>query len=138
MKTKLFIGAWIAATLLLAYAGVRAAEVNITDQPPQSITVRNVSVKDGEVSGEVANSSSRLIRDVVLQIRSTWLWKNEMKPGEDSRSDAAYYSVEGEIPAGGSKPFTYRSSSTKAGGDGRYEVTVGIAGYTELVPVKAK
>jgi hypothetical protein len=136
MKTKLFFGAWITATFLLVYAGVRAAQVNISDQPPQSITVRNVSVKDGEVSGEVVNSSSRVIRDVVLQIRSTWLWKNEMKPGEDTRSDAAFYTVEGVIAAGGSTPFTYRSSSMKAGGDGRFEVTVGVAGFTELIPAK--
>src|SRR5689334_1167689 len=127
MKTKIFIGAWITATLLLAYAGVRAAQVNVSDQPPQSITVRNVSVKDGEVSGEVVNSSSRVIRDVTLQIRSTWLWKNEMKPGEDTRSDASFYTVEGVIAAGGSAPFTYRSSSMNtAGGNGRFEVTVGI------------
>ena len=136
MKTKLFIAAWIAASLLLAYTAARAAEVRIADQPPQSITVRNVSVKDGEVSGEVVNSSSRVIRDVQLQIRSTWLWKNEMKPGEDSRSDAAFYTVEGVVPAGGSTPFTYRSGSMSGGADGRYEVTVSVAGYTELVPPK--
>jgi hypothetical protein len=136
MKTKLFLGTWIAAILLLTYAAIQAAQVNISDQPPQSITVRNVSVKDGEVSGEVVNSSSHVVRDVQLQIRSTWLWKNEMKPGEDSRSDAAYQAVEGEIPAGGSRPFTYRSSSMSAGADGRYDVTVKVAGYTELIPSK--
>lgn len=136
MKTKLFVGAWIAATLLFAYGAARAAEVNISDRPPQSITVRNVSVKDGQVSGEVVNSSSRVIRDVQLLIRSTWLWKNEMKPGEDSRSDAAFYTVEGVIAAGGSTPFTYRSGSMSGGADGRFEVTVSVAGYTELVPAK--
>jgi hypothetical protein len=137
MEMRIFAAAAIVLALLLGfYAAVEAAEVKISDQPPQSITIRNVSVKDGEVSGEVVNSSSRPIRDVQLLIRYTWLWKNEMKPGEDTRSDAVFQTVEGEIPPGGSKPFTYRSSSATAGGDGRYDATVKIAGYTELIPAK--
>src|SRR4051794_164674 len=79
MRKNIFAGAWVVAALLLGLSfAVQAAEVNISDQPPQSITIRNLSVKDGEVSGEIVNSSSRLIRDVQLLIRYTWLWKNEM------------------------------------------------------------
>ena len=114
---------------------IQAADVNISDQQPQAVTIRNVKVQDG-VSGEVVNSSPNVIRDVQLLIRYTWLWKNEMKPGEDNRSDAVFYSVEGEIPPGGSKPFTYRPSSAMKEDAGRYEVSVKVAGFTQLVPVK--
>jgi len=120
------------ALLLFQAGAASAAEVKILDQPPQSITLRSVSVKDGEVSGEIVNSSARVIREVQLEIRSTWLWKNEMKPGEDSRSDAVFQTVEGEIAPGASKPFKYSRGSGTAGADGRYEVTVKVAGYTEL------
>ena len=115
---------------------IQAAEVTISDQPPQAVTIRSVKVQDGAVSGEVANSSPNVIRDVQLLVRYTWLWKNEMKPGEDNRSDAVFYSVEGEIPPGGSKPFTYRPSSPMKEDAGRYEVSVKVAGFTQLVPVK--
>jgi hypothetical protein len=137
MKKRILAAFWLVAGLVaMVSVDIRAAQVNISDQPPQAITVRNVSVKDGVVSGEVVNSSPRTIRDVQLLIRFTWLWSNERHPGEDSRGDAVYQTVEGEIPAGGSKPFTYRSSSKASEGAGRYEVSVKVAGYTELIPAK--
>lgn len=138
MQKRILTVFWLLAILLVMLSvDLRAAQVNISDQPPQAITVRNVSVKDGAVSGEIVNSSPRTIRDVQLLIRYTWLWNNERHPGEDSRGDAVYQTVEGEIPAGGSKPFTYRPSSSKGSeGAGRYEVSVKVAGYTELIPAK--
>jgi hypothetical protein len=136
MQKRILAGFWFAAALLVILSvDGRAAQVNISDQPPQAITVRNVSVKDGAVSGEIVNSSSRTIRDVQLLIRSTWLWSNERHPGEDNRGDAVYQTVEGDIPAGGSKPFTYRSGSSKDAA-GRFEVSVKVAGYSELIPAK--
>jgi hypothetical protein len=135
MSGKL-LGAIVGAFIFVAVGEVRGAEVTITDQQPQSVTVRNVKVQDGAVAGEVVNSSPNVIRDVQLLIRSTWLWKNEMKPGEDSRSDAVFYNVEGEVPAGGSKPFTYRHSSPMKEDGGKFEVSVTVAGFTQLVPVK--
>jgi hypothetical protein len=124
------------ALVLAAAVEVSAAEINISDQQPQAVTIRNVKVQDGAVSGEVVNSSPNVIRDVQLLIRYTWLWKNEMKPGEDNRSDAVFYNVEGEIPPGGSKPLNYRPSSPMKEDAGRYEVSVKVAGFTQLVPVK--
>jgi len=138
MQKKLLAAFWIVVGVLaIVSAELRAAEVNISDQPPQAITVRNVSVKDGVVSGEIVNSSPRTIRDVQLLIRYTWLWNNERHPGEDTRGDAVFQGVEGDIPAGGSKPITYRPSSSKAPqGDGHYEATVRISGYAELIPAR--
>lgn len=110
------------------------------DEAAKVVSVRNVTVaKDGTVSGQVVNNSSRTIRDVQLQIRYTWLWNNEMRPGDDSLSDTVYYTAEGDIPPGGNKPFTNRGSplrSLRARSDGRYEVTVSVAGFAEIIPQK--
>ncbi|HEY6198986.1 MAG TPA: hypothetical protein VI231_10270 [Candidatus Binatia bacterium] len=135
MSGKL-LSAIFGALVLVSAVEIQAAEVTILDQPPQAVTVRNVKVQDGAVSGEVVNSSPNVIRDLQLLIRYTWLWKNEMKPGEDNRSDAVFYNVDGETPPGGSKPFTYRPSSSMKEDAGRYEVSVKVAGFTQLVPVK--
>lgn len=114
-----------------------AATDNVREDAGRVATVQNLAVKEGAVSGEIMNTSSRTLRDVQLLIRHTWLWNNEMKPGEDSASDAVFYTVEGDIPAGGSKPFSYRSSTPSASrSDGRYETTVSVAGYSEIIPVK--
>jgi len=135
--------AWMVLALLvalLAVMGTRpcaalSATLISQDQASQAVSIRKLSVKDGVVSGELVNNSSRTLRDVQLLIRSTWLWNNEMHPGADSPGDAVYYTVEGDIPPGGSKPFTYRPASPlPSRPDGHFEVAVSIAGFAELIP----
>ena len=137
--------AWTVVPVLSAFlAGVGSqpnAAISATlvsqEQAAQVVSIRNPSVKDGVVSGELLNNSSRMIRDVQLLVRSTWLWNNEMRPGDDSPGDAVYYTVEGDIPPGGSKPFTYRPASPlPSRPDGHFEVAVSIAGFAELIPQK--
>jgi hypothetical protein len=128
----------VAAFLTMAHvASGFAAAVLGGDESGRVVALRNLTVKDGTVSGDLANTSPRTLRDVQLLIRHTWLWKNEMHPGEDSASDAIYYTVEGDIPAGGTKPFTYRPASPlPSRSDGGYETTVSVAGFSEIIPVK--
>lgn len=128
----------VAAILTMAHvASGFAATVLEGNESSRVVAIRNLTVKDGTVSGDLVNTSPRTLRDVQLLIRHTWLWKNEMHPGEDSASDAVYYTVEGDIPAGGTKPFTYRPASPLSSRpDGSYETTVSVAGYSEIIPVK--
>ncbi|HEX9444715.1 MAG TPA: hypothetical protein VGA73_11380 [Candidatus Binatia bacterium] len=128
---------WLAAEAARPVAALSAESVTVADQAPGTVSIRNLSIKDGVVSGEVQNTSNTPVRDVQLLIRYTWIWKNEMKPGADDRSDAVYYTVEGELPPGASKPLTYRPPTPKTGGpDGHYEVTVSVAGFTRIIPQK--
>ena len=128
---------WLAGQAVLPGLARSAESVSVADQAPGTVSIRNLAVRDGGVSGEVQNTSSTLIRDAQLLIRYTWIWKNEMKPGEDDRSDAVYYTVEGALPPGESKPFTYRPQSPKTDGpEGHYEVAVSVAGITRIIPSK--
>ena len=107
------------------------------DQAAQVIAIRDLTVKEGVVSGELLNRSSRRLRDVQLLIRYTWLWNDEFHPGQDDLGVAIYYTVEGEIPPGGSKPFAYRPSPPlPSRADGHFETVVSVAGYTEIIPPK--
>jgi hypothetical protein len=138
--------AWAVAALLSMFLagglGIQsdralAATLISQDQASQAVSIRNLSVKDGVVSGELVNNSPRTLRDVQLLVRFTWLWNNEMHPGADSPGDAVYYTVEGDIPPGGSKPFTYRPASPlPSRPDGHFEVAVSIAGFAEIIPQK--
>jgi hypothetical protein len=131
------LSAFLAGGLGIQSERVLAATLITQDQASQAVSIRNPSVKDGVVSGELLNNSSRTIRDVQLLVRSTWLWNNEMRPGADSPGDAVYYTVEGDIPPGGSKPFTYRPASPlPSRPDGHFEVAVSIAGFAEIIPQK--
>ncbi|OGQ77876.1 MAG: hypothetical protein A3F90_18550 [Deltaproteobacteria bacterium RIFCSPLOWO2_12_FULL_60_19] len=107
------------------------------EQAAQVVTIRNVTVKDGQVSGELVNGSSRTLRDVQVLIRYSWHWTNEFRPPRDDMGEAVYHTVAGEIAPRGGKSFSYRPAPPlRSGTDGRYETTVSIAGYTEIIPQK--
>ncbi len=104
------------------------------DKASQVIVIQNTTIKDGTVSGEVVNKSRWTIRGVQLLIRYIWHWKNEYRPGDDSLSDAVYYTLEGEIAPGKAVPFTYkRSVPLPSRPDGYFETTVSVAGFTEVI-----
>lgn len=99
------------------------------------LTIENLSVQEGLVAGEIFNRSAHTVRDVQVLIRNTWLWDEEFKPGKDDPGTSVYYTLPKEIPAGGRLPFTYSPSPPlpKAPG-GRFQTTVAIAGYAEVIP----
>ena len=135
--SSLFNGAlmWSAlfATLLAYSAGAQTVRERAEIAPV--LAIEKLSVQEGAVSGEIYNRTSHTIRDVQLFIRYTWFWDEEFKPGKDDPGTSIYYTLSKEIPASGRLPFNYSSSPPlpKASG-GRFETTVAIAGYTEVIP----
>ncbi len=131
--------ALLVGTPLIVMAGIQPkpaipATLLSVDKAAEIVAVRNVTIKDGAVSGELVNNSRRPLRDVQLLIRYTWHWKNEFRPKDDSPGEAVFYTVEKEIPAGGTAAFTYRPSSPlPSRPDGQFETTVSVAGFTEII-----
>ena len=121
------------ATLLAHSAGSQTVRERAEIAPV--LAIEKLSVQEGVVSGEIYNRTSHAIRDVLLFIRHTWLWDEEFKPGKDDPGTSIYYTLPKEIPPGGRLPFNYSPSPPlpKASG-GRFETTVAIAGYTEVIP----
>jgi hypothetical protein len=137
-QTKWLIGCtviWLALfATLLAYSA-RSQTARERAEIAAVLAIEKISVKDGVVSGEIYNRSSHTIRDVQLFIRYTWLWDAEFKPGKDDPGTSIYYTLPKELPAGGRLPFTYSPSPPlpKTSG-GRFETTVTITGYAEVIP----
>jgi hypothetical protein len=126
----------MAASLMLGVQPGAAAAATLlpADKAGQVVTVRNVTVKDGVVSGEVVNKSQRTLREVQLLIRYSWLWKDEFQPGKDDPSMAVYHTVEKEIAPGGTLRFTYKPASPlPSRPDGSFETSVSVAGFTEVI-----
>lgn len=134
--SRLFNGAlmWSAlfATLLAHPAGSQT--VRERAEIAAVLAIEKLSMQDGVVAGEILNRSPHMIREVQLFIRYTWFWDEEFKPGKDDPGTSIYYTLPKEIPAGGRLPFTYSPSPPlpKAPG-GRFETTVAIAGYAEVI-----
>jgi len=102
------------------------------DQIGRVISVENLLVRGRAVTGRVVNKSSRRIRDVVLMIRSVWLWDDEMNPGPADPSLSARYRLPGEVPAEGFLPFVYRPLPIPPRLDGHYETRVSVAEFSEV------
>ena len=117
--------------LTMAVLGIAAAAPG--PAAAEAVVVRNLTVTDGTVSGDLVNTSHRLVRDVRLLVRHTWLWTSERSPGEESPGRAAYPTVHEDIPPGESRSFTVRANPPlPVRSDGRFETTVEVVGFTEI------
>ena len=112
-----------------------AQSVASQDQAGSVLTIENLSVQDGAVSGAIRNKSPNTVRDVQLFIRYTFLWKNEFHPGKDDPSAGFYQTVSGDIAPGGTLPFKFTPSPPLPNrSDGRFErPSVSIAGFTQVI-----
>ena len=99
------------------------------------LAIENLSVQEGAVSGEVRNKANHELRDVQLFVRYTWLWDDERNPGKSDPGTSAYYTLKQTIPPGEKINFTYKPSPLLPKmAAGRFETTVTIAGFTEVIP----
>jgi hypothetical protein len=100
---------------------------------PHAAAIRDVTVRDNVVAGEIANNSPHRIRDVELLIRHIWHWQNEFRPGANPPGAADYHTMRAEIPSSSTERFTYRlPSPLPSRTDGYFETVVTVAGFTEI------
>ena len=110
-----------------------AATLMTDDKALQVVSLRNVTVKDGEVSGEVVNRSKQALREVQLQILYSWRWKDEWHPGADDPGRAVYSSLDEEIAPGRSARFEYKPTPPLPDRkDGFFEVSVKVIGFAQV------
>ena len=110
-----------------------SATLMLANQAAEIVSLKNVTVKDGEVAGEVVNNSKQTLRDVQLQILYSWRWKDEFHPGKDDPGRADYHMVNQEIPPGQSARLNYKPSPPlPSRKDGYFDITVSVVGFTQV------
>jgi hypothetical protein len=130
----------IAASALLSISTIAATaekSVVVTPVTPGDVsriaTLRNVSIKNGAVSGEIVNNSSETLRNVVVEIRYTWLWADERHPGQNDPGRIVFYTAAMEIPPKGSARFEYKPSPPlPARRDGSFLIEAKIAEFERV------
>ena len=124
-----------ALTVGMTRSGLADADVVAVGEVNQRIvTVNNVTVDNGVVSGEIVNHSNQEVRDVELLIRHMWQWTNEFRPGNSDPGMASYRTVKNIIRPGESARFTFNDMSTlPARTDGQFQTMVSVTGFTEIV-----
>ena len=101
------------------------------------VSVRDVLVGSGEISGTIVNLTSDELRDVRLRVREMFLWHNERRPGTDDFSRAEEFVVRGPIPPRGGLAFTAPRTAPPTRSDGEYRTTVDVTALTRQ-PVTAQ
>ena len=125
-----------AGLVVIAWPNLANPQTVLTqDEASRVLVLENVKAQEGVVLGEIRNNSANIVRDIQLLIRYVWLWKNEFHPGKDDPSRSVFYNVPGEIPPGGMTRFQYTPSSPlPKRADGRFIVSVSVAGFTQVIP----
>ena len=114
-------------------AAATSATPQLAERADPVVVLRNVTVKDGLVSGEVVNNSKGALRDVQLQILYSWRWKDEFHPGTDDPGRAVFLTVDKEIPPGQSARFEYKPSPPLPNRkDGYFDVSVKVVSFTTV------
>ena len=98
----------------------------------QEVTVDDVQMRNGAISGMVINKSGDTLRDVKLVIDHAWLWKNERHPGTNDPSRTDFYTVPQLIPPQGTVAFEYQPRPLPNRTDGRFDTTVKVMDFTEV------
>ncbi len=134
MRLLAFAFALVAVVGALATPRAAGADMYIADeQPSRVVTVRDVTSRPGGVSGVLVNHSEKLLRDIRLLFHHTWLWADELHPGEESPGRVDYYTARSDLPAGGTLEFSYKPEPPLPDRhDGRFETTVEVVGWTEI------
>ena len=132
--------AWAPGSLRAEMAGEmqaapRAREIQVVPQEGSNVVVRDVRDAGDTVSGTVENRGPHPVQNVRLAISHVWLWDNEMHPGDDDFSRTDYYTVPGEVPAGGRSTFSLRPSTPlREGSGGHFVNDVNVTSFDMVVP----
>ena len=134
-KRPIAFALWLGVVTMVWPQLTRSQAIRSAEEIQRIVTIENLSVQDGAVSGQVHNLSSRTVRDVQLFIRHTWLWDNEFHPGKMDPGASTFQTLQQEIPPGGTARFSFTPSPplAKASG-GHFVTTVSVAGFTEVIP----
>jgi len=129
------IALWLGMFMTLFAPEAYPQDIRSKEEIVNVLAIENLSIQEGVVSGEVRNKAKHELRDVQLFVRYTWLWDDERNPGKSDPGTSAYYTLKQTIPPGEKINFTYKPSPPLPKmAAGRFETTVTIAGFTEVIP----
>ena len=138
MRRRWWRADWLSLAIVIVTsswvaASARAQDVLTSQQARQDVSVREVSSDGAFVTGVIVNHTARTVRDVRLEIRHLWLWKNERNPGSNNPGRTDYFTVSGDIAPGASSNFTYKiSPPLPVRSDGNFTTSVEVVGFSEV------
>jgi len=111
-----------------------AQSVQVLDaRAADPVALRNVQLDGDVLSGELVNHTGQRVENVTLLVQHSFAWKNEFRPGKDDPSRAEFYTVKGEIPAGGFTRFSMQlREPLPVRRDGSFVTRAQVTRYTQV------
>lgn len=135
MRTTATLAMSLALALFVGQTGALHADtlVSAPDLGP-GVTVRNVALAGGVVTGVVSNQSPNVVKNVQILVRYIWLWNDERNPGSDNPGRSDYTTVLGEIPPGSALGFRSVPDPPLPlnRSDGHFTVEAHVVGFTQI------
>jgi hypothetical protein len=105
----------------------------LQEKADHALRVENVSIKDGEVAGELLNISQQTVFGVQFQVLYSWRWNNDFRPGGQDPGRAEYFTIDREIRPGQRVPFNHKPTPPlPARTDGTFDISVKVIGFTKI------
>lgn len=125
---SLLLGLALGFAASTSHAGSGALVVS--SQADSIVQVTNLKVEGETVQGLLVNKSSQTLRDVRVVVRNAWIWSDERNPGTENPGSSEFFTFPGEIPPGGSAPFTHRLKAARSTrSDGKFVTSAEVLSY---------
>jgi len=135
MVTRIWIFAALLGILILPLHGATAsAAVVSSSEAARTVVIKDLTVREGSVSGTIVNSSSATVRGVALMLRQMWLWNDDHHPGTDDPGRTLPLTFAADVGPNASAPFTFQIPPLPQRSDGRFVTTMEVTGFTKVGP----
>ena len=119
-------------TILLCAAGAQVATTS--EQAEKTLTIRNVTLTESRLAGEITNHSTDRAGDISLMVQNSWRWKDGFVPEIEAPLNAVLFKLQKELLPGETAAFTYVVSLPPGDrNDGQFVTDVSVASF-KLLP----
>jgi hypothetical protein len=124
---------WTCFALLVILSAV--ANPLAASELDRDVLVEDVRASPHSVHGRVRNLEDGELRDIRLLITHTFLWDDEMHPGENNPGRTDIFTIPGPIAPRGGLTFEEKLvPPLPARSDGYYQTSVQVLGFTRVGP----
>lgn len=133
MNARHLLPVMMGVTLLAGSA--QAQTILDSNDAAKAVELRNIQFSNNVITGEVINKSPHVVRNVEILLQYHWLWKNEMRPEDDSPGRSFPVTLERDLLPGQSVSFAFKPEPPlPSRTDGQYMPEVSLAGFAVVVP----
>ena len=110
--------------------------VTVSEQAEKTLTIKNVTLAESRLLGEITNHSENRVKDISLMVQNSWRWKDGCIPEIEAPLKAVLLQLQKDLLPGETATFSYVISLPRSIDEKGHLVTdVSVAGF-KVVPAE--